>query len=117
MPYKDKEKQREYQKIYSRQWHIKNKISRNQQIRERKISNKKWRMEYIQSLNPQCKICKESDIATLDFHHDDESTKEYSISNMNSCSRKKVIQEISKCTILCSNCHRKLHFYKKNILR
>ena len=48
--------------------------------------------------------------ATLDFHH--KSNKKDSISNMvvNGYSISKINKEIKKCQILCSNCHRKVHY-------
>lgn len=58
----------------------------------------------------RCTICNESDESCLDFHHIDPSKKEGEISLLRKGgSIKKVISEIEKCVILCSNCHRKLH--------
>lgn len=56
-----------------------------------------------------CCICGESDIACLDFHHVE--NKEYQISHMLTHSYNLIKQEIDKCVVLCSNCHRKLHYY------
>lgn len=60
----------------------------------------------------ECRICGESDIACLDFHHLDPSTKEFDIalaSGQQAWSWEKVLTEIRKCVCLCANCHRKVH--------
>jgi len=59
-----------------------------------------------------CEICGESHPATLDFHHKDPTEKDFSISDAvgSGYSIETVKEEISKCRILCSNCHRKLHY-------
>jgi hypothetical protein len=58
----------------------------------------------------ECKICKESEISCLDFHHLDPLSKEGSIGVMlNRNAKSKIIAEIAKCIVLCSNCHRKHH--------
>ena len=50
----------------------------------------------------------------LDFHHIDPTKKEKNLSNMiRSNSFKSVLQEIEKCIVLCSNCHRDLHYQEK----
>lgn len=50
--------------------------------------------------------------AALDFHHQDPSKKDFTISKV-SCFSSESIQrlkeEVDKCSLLCSNCHRELH--------
>jgi hypothetical protein len=59
-----------------------------------------------------CVKCGESDRACLDWHHIDPSQKEYAIGFL-LCnrSRESILEEMKKCICLCSNCHRKLHYY------
>ena len=47
--------------------------------------------------------------AALDFHHIDPDSKSFAISNRLNYSLKRVIAEIAKCCLLCSNCHREYH--------
>lgn len=60
-----------------------------------------------------CCICGETDIACLDFHHIRD--KKCQVSHMLTYSYNKIEEEINKCVILCSNCHRKLHYYNLTI--
>lgn len=57
--------------------------------------------------NSKCKICGESDIRTLDFHHRDPGEKRYPISQMKNLtvSFSSLREEIAKCDVLCANCH------------
>jgi hypothetical protein len=60
----------------------------------------------VLALNP-CIVCKEKRIGCLDFHHLDPSIKE---SNVTRChSSKKLMKELTKCVVLCANCHRLYH--------
>ena len=60
--------------------------------------------------NSGCKLCKENDPVCLDFHHLDPDKKDFPVSTLvRNKSRKKMLNEIEKCVIVCSNCHRKLH--------
>jgi hypothetical protein len=54
--------------------------------------------------------CGEDHPACLDFHHIND--KEFSIGNAISLSygKNRILKEIEKCIIMCSNCHRKLHW-------
>ena len=63
----------------------------------------------------ECKLCKENHPACLVFHHNDPNKKDIDVSRtVVSCwSTKRIKQEIKKCTILCANCHRKLHYEEK----
>ena len=52
----------------------------------------------------------------LEFHHLDDKRKDFSISNSgHSRSWARVKGEISKCILLCANCHREVHAGLKSI--
>ena len=57
-----------------------------------------------------CALCGERDPRCLDFHHRDRSEKKDKVSKLvaqRAVARMK--EEIAKCTVICANCHRKLH--------
>lgn len=71
------------------------------------LRNKKIVDNYKQ--NHPC-ACGENRIACLDFHHSDGS-KENNISFL-VCKHKSIkllLEEMDKCIVICSNCHRVLH--------
>lgn len=110
MPYKDISKRKEYHKQYHKVWYKKNGVKRRKQVMERKREIKKWFKKFKKTL--KCSQCSESDAACLDFHHLDPKKHDDYISNMIRDGRSKaiILKEISKCIVLCSNCHRKLHY-------
>lgn len=62
-----------------------------------------------------CKICGERRHWVLDLHHRDGDEKERTVSRMiskNIC-WDKILLEINKCDVLCSNCHRDYHYKHK----
>jgi len=67
-------------------------------------------------LSHPCK-CGENNYACLDFHHNS-GNKEKNISRMvNGSSSLQTIQnEMEKCIVVCSNCHRKIHNKENQIL-
>jgi hypothetical protein len=74
--------------------------------------------DLITSYKIPCAICGEDHPAVLDFHHVDESAKSFSMNTAtkNGTKFERIIEEIDKCVVLCSNCHRKhhnAHLYKK----
>lgn len=111
MPYKDKEDYKKYQKKYHKDWYDMNKENRRKQIKERKFKIYE-EVANLKSTN-KCKICKESNPVALDFHH--LSNKKFGISAgiSSGYNLKKIVDEISKCIVLCANCHRKEHHDKK----
>lgn len=115
MPLKDVEARRRNHAEYMRNvWYPRN---REKQIAMVARSSKKRRdkiVDAISGLKVQCSQCGESHPATLDFHHRDKSEKEFSISTAvaNGSSLKRILAEIKKCDVLCSNCHRKVHWDK-----
>lgn len=65
--------------------------------------------DFIKNHN-KCFFCKESTTCCLDFHHLNQDKKESTIAYLAGRGKKpQVLQEIQKCAVLCSNCHRKLH--------
>jgi len=58
----------------------------------------------------KCSRCNEDHPMCLDFHHIDPGVKENTVSNMAAQRNMSgVLREISKCIVLCANCHRKEH--------
>ena len=60
----------------------------------------------------QCEVCGDNIWWVLDFHHIDGSLKEKNLSELIG-SPKKMKKELSKCKVLCANCHRDLHYKEK----
>lgn len=98
-------------KLYD-QTHFKNnhqKLSIQKNLRKMELRN--WMHDLKSKLS--CKQCPENDPACLTFHHTDPSIKDFTISNAvgQGLSKETILQEITKCIVLCSNCHLKFHFY------
>lgn len=83
-------------------------------IIDKNIANKNkniaWFDEYKKNL--KCANCPENHPACLDFHHTDPTKKEFNVSTIiySTYSVETIMKEINKCIVLCSNCHRKLHY-------
>ena len=64
--------------------------------------------------NLSCEICGFSHPAALDFHHINDD-KDLTVSKLITYGNKdRILKEIEKCKVLCSNCHRILHYDKRN---
>lgn len=63
-----------------------------------------------------CQKCGENRGYVLDFHHLDPSVKENTVARMisNNFRLDYTLQEIEKCIVLCSNCHREFHYLNDN---
>ena len=100
------------------------KITVSGQTKEsRRIISKRWRdtsehskglMDFVHSykLSKGCNICGYKKSAySLVFHHREPNKKVLSISRcVSRCwSKKQILEEIEKCTILCRNCHGELN--------
>lgn len=71
----------------------------------------------IQKSTFVCSECGENHPAILDFHHLDPIQKDFSIGTcIHRYGMKRIQKEISKCIVLCSNCHRKLHWNERNAI-
>jgi hypothetical protein len=58
-----------------------------------------------------CAVCGETHYACLQFHHKDPADKTYDMARISSRGLcwDKIMEEVTKCAILCANCHLKLH--------
>ena len=62
----------------------------------------------------KCIKCGENRWWVLDFHHVNPEEKEYSLARLKTQgSKPRIINEMSKCIVLCANCHRDLHYHEK----
>ena len=111
---------RECQAEYHRKHYLANK---KYYLDKSKKSNKNYvarNLNFIKNYKSKlgCKLCGEKCYACLDFHHEDPTKKVANISRISrdSISIKSIEDEISKCVVVCSNCHRKIHarFLKLN---
>lgn len=100
------------------EWQSENK----EKVREYKRKSKHKKKEKLRKIvidiksKSQCK-CGESHIRCLDFHH--LRNKDTMISLMvNGGVKEEILRnEISKCLVVCSNCHRKIHYSKPPVSR
>jgi len=68
------------------------------------------KIKAIKELGGKCKVCSESHLFKLAFHHMDPGVKEDRVSNMFGHRYSLIQEEIKKCELLCHNCHVELHF-------
>tara|TARA_Y100000310_G_scaffold334969_2_gene415897 strand:+ start:647 stop:1150 length:504 start_codon:yes stop_codon:yes gene_type:complete len=97
-------------KEYHREHYLSNKKKYIEQNGERRKKIREEFYEYKKTLS--CSKCGDSRWYVLDFHHKDSKKKDFLISKMvgGGYSKNRIEEEVSKCIVLCSNCHRELHF-------
>ena len=78
------------------------------------------KLNLIKVCGNQCNICGYNKaISALEFHHINPEEKNYSLASMGTCHQlEKDLEEVKKCILVCSNCHREIHenFYSKEEL-
>lgn len=110
MPYKDKAKGIAYKRSWNKRFYLENKEKEKARILNRKKKMAQWLLEY--KSEKSCQICRENTVICLDFHHRNASEKDRNLSDAvlnRGWGFKRLEEEIAKCVILCSNCHRKVH--------
>ena len=92
------------------EWYKNNPDKHKAYVKQRAQEIRKWFLEIRNTL--ACEICGENHPACLDFHHENPEKKLMTVSRMvqNGWSKTKILEEIAKCRVLCSNCHRKFHW-------
>ena len=94
-----------YKKTSSEQPRIR--LDRNKITRARKA-------EWVNNYKKQgCAKCGESRIHVIDFHHIDPTQKKFDI-GIRQSSYELLMEEIAKCILLCSNCHRDFHHLERH---
>ena len=84
--------------------------------RNDKIRNKLKSLVNEIKLNQSCPICQESEVECLDFHHVNPTDKDVEIPQLIGMKNEtRLLQEIKKCVLICSNCHRKIHSDKLEV--
>lgn len=72
------------------------------------------KIKCLEFLNTNCcKVCGESDIVKLCFHHKEGFTKDIGISKILRKSFELIKKELVKCEVLCQNCHQELHYIEE----
>jgi hypothetical protein len=97
-------------KAYDREYWARTKDRRNERKRENISNSHRRNVQYVLDYlkNHPCEYCNETDPLVLEFDHKDPTTKVNHVSLfMRSRSLKSLKQEISKCRVLCANCHRR----------
>jgi hypothetical protein len=105
MPYKDPIQQKEAQ----RRSYLRNKEIYKKHNQKRRKERKEWFLKQL--IGRSCSICKEAEQSCLDFHHLDPHKKDERVSRLLNEFRslERILAEMDKCILICSNCHRKLH--------
>lgn len=101
---------KEQKKRSQHKWYVKNSKVHRRKIKEARLALSDWFLELKSRL--ECSECGEDHPRCLDFHHKDSSTKVLAVSTMvlSGFSKETILDEINKCDVLCSNCHRKEHW-------
>jgi len=91
------------------------KFCTNEQTIERQ---RKFKRSCIEYKGGKCESCGYDKYdGALEFHHKDPGKKDFTIANARLTSfSEKVKEELDKCSILCSNCHREEHAKIKGLL-
>lgn len=110
----------EERRVYWKQWYENNKHREDYKTKDRATKKRirKERRDWYFDLkkNLKCEKCGINDFRVLDFHHVDPATKENEVANLghSAATKKKILAEIAKCKVICSNCHRIEHWEKNN---
>lgn len=110
---KNVERNKEYYKAYHKEYAKKHLEEQRARDRKRNDANKTRFHQFL--ADKSCIICGESHKACLQFHHRDPSTKKHNVAKMvnKHFAWSSILDEISKCDILCANCHFKHHWNKR----
>lgn len=109
MPYRDIQKKLEYNRKWNKEYYRKNKDKEKRRVAKRKAEIAKWFLKVKSTF--RCKICGEKETVCLDFHHLSKKRKDFSLGSIKAWGwgKKRIMKELKKCTVLCANCHRKVH--------
>jgi len=117
MAFKDDEERRAYFREYNKGWYQRHKERLLERSKQHDEELRQWLGQYKSKLC--CVKCGENHPACLQFHHRNREEKSFTISQVigrrRNISLRKLEKEISKCDILCGNCHAKLHWEERQM--
>jgi hypothetical protein len=94
-----------------RKWYHSHKDHAKKMIKYRRAKLRAWFSEYKKTVF--CVRCGEDDTVCLDFHHRSprNGKRELTMATFirRGFSKKKILDHIAKCDVVCANCHRKIH--------
>ena len=65
----------------------------------------------LEAFGGECGICGYNKCTqALEFHHVTPSEKDFTIGSSNIANWTKIVAELRKCVMVCTNCHRELHY-------
>lgn len=104
---------KEKQQKYWRDWYYKNKQKKFESQNRRRRELRKF-IDDLKAVS-KCVRCGESHPACLEFHHKKGFSKKANIGDIYNTGwgLNRLKEELAKCEVLCSNCHKKEH-YKSN---
>lgn len=96
-------------RVYDREHYSKKTKVEKEKKQDRQTVLRKEKRKFIYDYlsNHNCECCGESDPVVLEFDHIDRELKTCNVSTMINNSLEKIKEEISKCRVLCANCHRR----------
>jgi hypothetical protein len=111
VPAKDRDKRRAtWNAWYHRTKHLRTDTKRRSSVKlARRHALSAWLAQIKRAL--RCRDCGIDHPGCLVFHHVDRSTKDIELANAirRGWGRTRILTEMAKCIVLCSNCHAKLH--------
>jgi len=100
----------------NREWYENNKVAKIKKtgVQRKQRAQKRKDLIWSEAEKVGCHFCEENDRIVLDFHH--LRDKEFDVSDgVWNVSWEKLKEEITKCVIICSNCHRRVHAGKLEV--
>ena len=78
---------------------------------QKTILRRCMKLQAIKLLGGKCSICGYNKcVDALEFHHKDPTIKEFKLGSGNTMSWKEYKNEALKCILVCSNCHKEIHY-------
>jgi len=97
-----------------RKWYARNAARKMAWQKRRRDEIRTWWREL--KATKRCEACGESAPECLQFHHREPEAKDIDLSTaiVNGWSRERILAEVTKCSVLCANCHLKHHWDERS---